>query len=255
MKLNSLSPCVHALIICAVWNVNATDLASTSRKHSFHVSQNAAWRKIALEWMRIEPGHRSGSHRACARRSGLAEVPVRIRGGGGSFFFFFTSRQASKPRGSWALRIIANCGHLGSSLLFALGLSQLKETQRAEPRNAGKSVSFGSVWTAVDKQRWASPLRIATSHPATARVPRSGTSEAEFLDTSTGHRHTNTGHHSSTAIPHHAQCPWLSAAPRARRSLELCYRLKRKVWIWCALVFLWLFQRALLSVHSTSYNK
>lgn len=142
VKLNSLSPCVHALIICAVWNVNATDLASTSKKHSFHVSQNAAWRKIALQWMRIKPGHRSGSHRACARHSGLAEVPVRIRGGGGSLFF--TSRQASKPRGSWALRIIANCGHLGSSLLFALGLSQLKETRRAEPRNAGKSVSLGS---------------------------------------------------------------------------------------------------------------
>lgn len=104
--------------------------------------------------------------------------------------------------------------------MFALGLSQLKEavgacpdTQRAEPRNAGESVSFGFIWTAVDKQWWASPLRIAASHPVTARVPRAGTSEAEFLDTDTGHCHTSTGRHSSTAIP---QCPRLSASRRAK---------------------------------------
>ncbi|KAG7317949.1 hypothetical protein KOW79_018984 [Hemibagrus wyckioides] len=100
---------------------------------------------------------------------------------------------------------------------FALGLSQLKETlgacpdtQRAEPWNARKSVSFGFIWTGVDKQRWASPLRIAASHPVKAPVPQAGTSEAEFLDTDTGHCHTDTGCYSSTAIPHHAQCPRLS---------------------------------------------
>lgn len=195
--------------------MNAADLASTSRNHSFHVSQNAPWRKNSpsVNAYRSRPPLREPSGRCQALwigRGSREDIGRRRRGS-------FTSQQASKPRGSWALRIVANCGHLGSSSLFALGLSQLKETagacpdtQRAEPRNAGESVSFGFIWTGVDKQWWASPLRIAASHPGTAPVPRARTWEAEFLDTNTGHCHTNTGRHSSPAIPHRAQCPRLS---------------------------------------------
>lgn len=214
--------------------MNAPDLASTSGKHSFHVSQNAPWRKIALQLnaYRTRPPLREPSGRCQALWIGRG--PREDIGRRGSF----TSRWASKPGGTWALRIVANCGHLGSHSAFALGLSQLKETlgacpdtQRAEPWNARKSVSFGFIWTGVDKQRWASPLRIAASHPVTAPVPQAGTSEAEFLDTDTGHCHTDTGCYSSTAIP-------LSAAtPGAKHWLELCYQLKHKVWIRSALVF------------------
>lgn len=235
VRLNSLSPCVCSLFICTLWSMAwmLQIWPLSPETIPFMCPRMHRDAKIALQWMHIEPGRRSGSHRADARRwigRGSREDIGRRRRGS------FTSRQASKPWGSRALRIVANCGHLGSSSsLFALGLSQLKETagtcpdtQRAEPRNAGESVSFGFIWTGVDKQWWASPLRIAASHPWTAPVPWARTSEAEFLDTNTGHCHTNTGR---LLFPTMLNALGFLAVLGAKFWLELCYWLKHKVWI------------------------